>query len=98
MYKYVAALEYYPNCRSCDSGYFSSLKFFKSIKEALSFALENKNDYELKTIYSCKTGRESFEIQYHLGRHHCTGISFKHKGLNIRTVDNGRGELIWVRE
>lgn len=98
MKKYVAAVDYYPNCRSCDSGSYSYLKFFDSIKEILQHALEIKDDYEIKEVYSCKTGKQLFDVNYNLGRHHCTGIYFKHKGLHIGTEDNGKGELVWVRK
>ena len=95
--KYVVASDYYPNCRSCDSGYYSQLLFFKNIKEILLWALENKSDYELKTVYSCKTGKELFEVGYEIGKHSCTGVYFEYKGLHIRTIDNGKGDLIWTK-
>lgn len=96
--RYVAAVSYYPNCRSCDRGSYSDLKFFNSIKDLLTWALNNKNEYEMEYVYSCKTGKELFDIGYELGRHSCTGVYFKHKGFHIKTQDDGRGNKIWVRQ
>jgi hypothetical protein len=94
----VAAVEHYPNCRSCDCGYASGLRFFKSLREVLEWAKENRRDYALSEVYGVKTGRVRFEVGYELGRHCCTGVTFKAKGLSIRTIDNGKGDLIWAAE
>lgn len=96
--KYVVAVDYFPNCRSCDHGYYSGLLFFNSIKDILSYAVKEKDDYQLNMVYSCKNGEPLFEIGYETARHSCIGVFFEHRGLHIRTQDNGKGELVWARQ
>lgn len=93
----MAALEYFPNCRTCDGGFSGGLKFFDSVREVLTWALENIQEYELKEVHGTATGRIRFELGYEYGRHCCTGMKFKAKGLSMRTVDNGSGTRIWSK-
>lgn len=97
--KYVCAIDYIPNCPTCDGGYYSKLMFFNSIKEILTYALDNMNQYEVRDIYSTKRHKElDCIVGYECGRHAHTGVYFKHMGLHIRTQDDGHGKLVWVRQ
>lgn len=105
--KYIAQMEYYPNCPTCDGGYPSQLKFFDSIEEMLIYALENLNEYGIVEVYRVNFKNKSakilteygpMKVNYEYGRHRHTGIKFQCKGLKIRTADDGKGNTIWVRE
>ena len=93
--KYVAAVDWFPNCPVCDSGYYDKLIFFSNLKDILKYAVENMNSYGLRSVYSCKTGKELFDLIYDSGRHSHVGVQFKHKGLKLRTYDDGAGKLVW---
>ena len=95
--RYVAALEHYPNCRSCDSGYPNGLKFFNSIREVLEMALRERDDMAIGEVHGTKSGKDRFYISYEIGRHSCIGLRFEAKGLKLRTIDNGSGKLVWSR-
>ena len=92
--KYVCSFEYFPNCRGCDGGYYGGLQFFKSFRELLVWALENKNYYEIQDIYNL-SGKYIGDITYELSSHSCSGLRMKLKYLKLRTYDNGNGKLEW---
>lgn len=105
--RYIAEIEYYPNCPTCDGGYPSKLEFFDSIRDMLTYSLSNLNEYGIREVYrvnfKTKTANIITElgpmrIDYEYGRHRYTGIIFKCKGLKIRTMDNGSGTTVWKRE
>lgn len=96
--KYVGIVSYYPNCRTCDTGFSEKMLFFKSIKEILKWFLENYKDYSLDHIYTISTGHESkFEISYEYGRHLCTGSQFKYKDYYLQIRDDGYGNKKWFK-
>jgi len=95
MYKYVCAVEYYPNCRVHDCGFYSRLEFFKSLRELMQGALQDKDEYEYCEIYN-RRGKCGFQIGYEYSNHSVSGLSLKVKGLKFRTIDDGSGKLIWA--
>lgn len=104
MYKFVCSIEYYPNCRGHEEGYYNSLKFFKTFEDILNYALENIHEYVILDCYGItgsKIGKFSYEIES--SGHNCSGIKFStEKGnheqmpdLKVRTIDDSKGKLIW---
>lgn len=105
--KYIAEIEYYPNCPTCNGGSPSRLEFFDSLHDMLEYALKNLNEYGINEVYRMNfknktakiiTDLGSMKLHYEYGRHRLNGITFQCKGLKLRTVDNGSGKLIWVKE
>lgn len=105
--KYIAEIEHYANCPTCEGGSPSNLQFFDSIKEMLTYALDNLNDYGINNVYRVNFKSKSakilteygpMDLSYDYGRHKLTGIKFKYKTLKLRTIDDGKGNKIWVRE
>lgn len=112
--KFIAQVEFYPNCPSCDGSVPSHLQFFKSLKEMLTWALDNLDIYEINHVYYVKSKDNSarnlteygdMKIKYLYGFHHVTGIQFKYKrlfskqkGISLITTKDNDGKLKWVRE
>lgn len=94
--KFITAIEYFWNCRTCDSGSYGGIKFYDSLKELLDFAKDNWNETELKDIHT-NTGKHLGKIEYKTGYHSLEYMEFKIKYLKLRTCDDGHGKLIWKR-
>jgi hypothetical protein len=97
-YKYAVTTEFFPNCRGCDIGYPNKLRFYSNFHEMLNDALQDKEDFELSTVYSLRTGEELAQFNYHTSKHRCHGVSIQIRNKKFKTVDNGHGKLIWVCE
>jgi hypothetical protein len=95
--RYVCAASYYPNCRSCSSGYFSDLRFFPDLHAWLRAAETQTPDYEFHDLHLL-SGRMVGEIGYEMSRHSVTGLTAKVRWLKLRTVDDGHGKWKWVRQ
>lgn len=104
MKAFVCAIEYYPNCRGHENGYYSGLVFFKDFNDVLDYALDNIYEYVILDCYSImgdKVGKFRYEIS--TSGHNCSGISFSTRegncenmpDLKVRTVDDGAGKLKW---
>lgn len=94
---YVVALMYFPNCRTCDAGFYTGLKFFNSLKDLLNFAKDEWYDYELTEIHITSSGKSIGRITYKTGYHSLEYLEFKAKYLTLRTKDDGKGNLVWYR-
>lgn len=97
-YKYFCPVESFPNCRACDGGYYSHIKFFNSLKELLEWALKTKDDYAIAEIHRVHNEKFDAFIKYELGQHRCNGIRFELRKMKLRTIDDGKGNLVWRRE
>lgn len=96
-FKYFCAASYYPNCRVHDSGYYSDLRFFPSLKEYLKVSQDQCHDYEFHDLHSIR-GRMLGEIGYEYSSHGVKGLTAKIRWLEFRTVDDGHGNQKWVRK
>jgi hypothetical protein len=97
-FKYVCPVEFYPNCRTHDGGFYHHIEFFTSLKELIKYAFNNKNDFEITSIYSIKGNiPNNIKLEYDLGYHKCNGLVLKVKNNIFRTVDNGKGVLKWTK-
>ena len=95
-YNYICPVEWFPNCRTCDSGYYNQVKFFKTEKELLDYALKSMQDHEIMGIYN-PMGKKMGKLIYEKGHHKITGLIFISKNKQIRTVDDDNGKLIWEK-
>lgn len=94
MKKYICPIEYYPNCRVHDSGFYCSTEFFDTIEELLCWAKKFIEGHEIKSIYNTN-GEEIGSIKYDLGSHTCIGITISIDNKQYTTSDDGKGNLIW---
>jgi len=94
--KYICPVEYYPNCRVHEGGFYDSVKFFENKKQLLDYALKFIVEYVILDIFNIK-GKSVGKVEYELGTHNCTGIRLRIKKENYRTIDNGKGNLIWEK-
>lgn len=94
MNNFICVVEYFPNCRGCDGGFYDSLKFFETCNDMLQFALENIDDYEIVDCYNID-GEKVGKFKYETSSHRCTGIFFEDEEVEMKTVDNGLGRLLW---
>lgn len=94
MKKYTCPVEYFPNCRVHDAGFYSSTEFFETREELMEWVLKFIDEHEIKNIYD-SDGDEVGEIKYELGTHRCIGIKLKIENRYFRTIDDGTGKLIW---
>jgi len=93
---YHCAKMYFPNCRTCDCGFYTNLEHFKSLKDLLEYASDNWADYELEEIYN-SYGKCVGCINYKTGYHSVEYLEVKFKYLTLRTKGDGKGNLIWYR-
>lgn len=95
MVKYVYAIEYLPNCPVHGSGMFSGLKKASTLDEIMEFALENLNYYVIIDIIDIES-QDKLGVKYFQETHRFNGLAlYINEKLIKRTVDDGRGNLIW---
>lgn len=96
MYKYVCAVQYYPNCRGHEAGYYHSLQFFKTFKDVLNYAIKEIAENELMWLHTIE-GHCKGRFIYEISGHSCSGIIFENTDgeHKLRTMDDGKGNLIW---
>lgn len=92
--KYIYPIKYYPNCRGHDGGDYSSTKFFESKEQLLDFALKEINESEILEIYNSQ-GYKVGVVEYELSSCKCSGIKIIIEDYKYRTIDDGKGTLIW---
>ncbi|KKL99603.1 hypothetical protein LCGC14_1812720 [marine sediment metagenome] len=97
MKKYICPVEYYPNCRGCDAGFYSSTEFFSTVDELLDFILKNKDEHAVIEILDLN-GEDIGEANYEIGRHNVVGIVVKVEGKKYRMIDDGRGNKLFKEE
>ena len=97
MKKYICPVEYYPNCRGCDCGYYSSTEFFSTVEELLDFALKRKDEHKILDIFDLE-GDEAGMIEYEIGTHNVIGIIVRIEDKIYRLVDDGRGNKSFKEE
>lgn len=94
--RYVISTIIYNQCPTCHlgtPGY--SLQGFSTIHEIMDFALQNYPVGAVDLIFDNLDG-PNYEFFYETGRHCLTGIVMQENGKPVqRTIDNGRGVLIW---
>ena len=91
---FVCAVQYYPNCRGHDEGYYHSVQFFKTFQQVLDYAIKEIAENEIVGFYS-KTGEHLGEFKYEISGHNASGIKFESETIKLRTIDDGNGNLIW---
>lgn len=99
--KYVAIIEYFPNCRVHDGGSPAEPFFFNTLDELKLYVLLNLHEYAVHSIYECETGLLAcFDVYYDLSSHSAVGAKIKGKALDCpwRLVDDGHGKKIWQCE
>lgn len=97
--KYIALVEYYPNCPSCDSGYASHLEFFNTTEEIMDYVLKTDgNEYQIKDIYVENKIDENIRVVYNTHRHSVHIISFHNYEESYKIVDDGKGNKIWSQQ
>jgi len=94
---YLCPIEYYPNCRGHDGGYYNGVEFFKTTEDLLYYALKQIDEYVILDIYD-SSGRKVGKVEYEISSHRCSGIKITIDDKKYRTIDNGKGNLIWSRE
>jgi hypothetical protein len=96
MKTYVFSYEYFPNCPTHDGGLYHGLKSVETEEELLEFALKNLNYFHILDVLVVGDDDE-IEFDYESESHRYNGIKFfKDTKLVKRTVDDGKGSLIWV--
>ena len=96
-FEFVIAIEYYPNCPVHDGGVFIGMQKLLFEEDILDYALENLNKYHIIDAISILTNDE-IELEYEQEVHRYCGIKYiKNDKIIKRTIDNGSGELIWVK-
>jgi len=91
---YICPIKYYPNCRGHDGGDYSSTKFFENKEQLLDFVLKEIDRTEILEIYNSQ-GYKVGNIEYELSSCKCSGIKVTIEDYKYRTVDDGKGILIW---
>src|SRR3972149_622942 len=92
---YVIACESFRNCPTHDGGSYSRMLTFDTEQEIMEWALANLNEEHGTDILS--VGEDSkLELSYEPSGHKYVGIRFSRDGkVTHRTVDDGRGKMIW---
>lgn len=94
---YIVVLEYNPNCPVHDPSWYDSLRFYDNLQDVLKDSISLMRDsYTIKEVYHNKKNNK-IEVDYHYSSHNYHGLTFKIKWLKLRTVDDGKGNLIWAR-
>ena len=96
-YKYICVIYNYPNCRTHDVGYYGGLQFFSDTKDMLDWAWENKNESEIIDVRLSDGSWIGKILFYEYSSHRVSGIRFHYGAINVRTVDDGRGNIIWEK-
>ena len=97
MSKYVCPVEYYPNCRKHDCGFYSTVKFFNSLKELKDYIMESMIEYSIVDIFDIE-GKKIGNVNYEFSNHNVVGaILYIHDNPTVRTMDNGKGTLTWEK-
>jgi hypothetical protein len=95
MIRFVYSIEYFPNCPVHEGGINRGLKKAKTLDEILDFTLNNLNEYGVTDVIDVESDDEIM-ISYYTETHRFNGIGlFINNVLIKRTVDDGRGNLIW---
>ena len=95
--KYICPIEYFPNCRTHEDGYYRETKFFESIKDLLDFILKRKDEYAILDIYQ-ENGDRIGHVSYKHKDHIITKITVYFDNGGFQTRDDGHGNLTWIRE
>lgn len=95
--KYICPVEYYPNCRGHEVGYYSGVEFFKNIEDLLFFIIKRLDEYAILGIYS-SDGIFVGTVEYQISTHNCTGAILNIEEEKYRTIDDGKGNLTWRKD
>lgn len=95
--RYVATIEYFPNCRACDNGYGTDPLFFNEKEELMEFVKNNLSDQAVDNIYNCETGRKcDFNyVSYVTSRHCVSECRITWMSIEYKLIDDGHGNKIW---
>ncbi|MFA5071142.1 MAG: hypothetical protein WC511_02115 [Candidatus Pacearchaeota archaeon] len=103
MKKYIAIIEYAPNCYRCDHTEFFTLKFFNTLEEMFTYILaETNNGFFIKELWDAEANKriENISVKYFHSHHHIDHIIVleNHPGEQVKLFECFRdpyNHLVW---